>query len=86
MDLPDPAFDNRKGISAIAAQALTSAASDHAPLSDNQQTFLALALASDLEMTNVANHPDVRAHFDAIVTQKQAAEYMSDMIRRVRPA
>lgn len=86
VDLPDPAFDNGKEMPAIAAQALTSAASDHAPLSDNQQTFLALALACDLEMTNVAQHPDVRAQFDAIVTQKQAAEYMSNVIKRVRPA
>lgn len=86
MDLPDPAFDKTKGMPAMAAQALTSAASDHAPLSDNQQTFLALALACDLEMTDVAQHPNVREQFDAIVTQKQAAEYMSDVIKRVRPA
>ncbi len=86
MELPDPAFEKGKVVPAIAAQALTTAASDHAPLSDNQQAFLALALACDLEMTDVTQHPNVRAQFDTIGTQKEAAEYMANVINRVRSA
>jgi hypothetical protein len=68
----------------IAAEDLTSAAKDHAPLSENQRTFLALALACDLEVTGVNQHPEVRDQYDTITTQRQAAEYISDVVEKIQ--
>ena len=82
LDLPDPAFDTAS-VPAPAALALTTAAQDHAPLSDNQRTFLALALACDLEVTDVFKHQDLRAQYDDIATQKQAGDYIDDVVQKV---
>jgi phospholipase C len=84
MDLSDPAFA-AAGMSAIASQALTTAAMDHAPLSDNQRSFLALALACDLEVSDASKHQDVRAQYSDITTQKQAADYISGVMQKIRP-
>jgi phospholipase C len=84
-DLPDPAFDPSRPVAAIAAQDLTTAAGDHAPLSDNQRAFLALALACNLETSTVSQHADLRDQFDNIGTQKQAAEYIGGVMQKMRP-
>lgn len=85
MDLPDPAFGPTP-LPAAAALALTTAARDHAPLSDNQRTFLALALACDLEVTDPAQHPDVRTQYQDITTQKQAGDYVDGVVKKIMPA
>jgi phospholipase C len=86
MDLPGPAFDAGAPVPTIAAQALTSAARDQAPLSDNQKSFLALALACDLEVSELAQHADLRAQYANITTQQQAADYISGVVQKIRPA
>lgn len=85
LDLPDPAFGGAAPTEA-AELALTTAAGDHAPLSDNQRTFLALALACDLEMTDASNHEDVRAQYGQIATQKQAGNYIDGVVERISAA
>lgn len=84
LDLPDPAF-GAAPLPTAAAAALTSAARDHAPLSDNQTTFLALALACDLEMTPPTQHQDLRAQYADIATQKQAGDYISQVVQKIVP-
>jgi len=85
LELPLPAFDAADPIPSVAAQALTSAAANHAPLSDNQRTFLALALACDLEVTKPAAHPELRSFCDDITTQKQAADYIGSVVQKILP-
>ena len=82
MDLPDPAFGPAP-VPAAAALALTTAARDHAPLSDNQRTFLALALACDLEVTDPSKHQDLRAQYGDIATQKQAGDYIDGVVQKI---
>ena len=84
LDLPDPAF-GPAGPSAVAQLALTTAAHDHGPLSDNQRTFLALALACDLEVTDPSKHQDVRDQYAQITTQKQAGDYIDQVVLKVVP-
>lgn len=86
MVLPDPAPDAAAGVPASAAPALIPASRDHAPLSDNQRSFLALALACDLEVTDVSQHPALRERYDNITRQKQAADYINEVAQKVRPA
>ncbi len=81
--LPAPAFPAGTTMPTIAAEDLTSAARDHAPLSDNQRTFLALALACDLEVTDVNQHPALRDQYASITTQKQAADYIGGVYQKV---
>ena len=83
--LPNPAFDGSKPTPTIAAEDLTTAAKDHAPLSDNQRTFLALALACDLEVTDVSQHPDLRSQVQSITSQQQAAAYIDEVVQKVVP-
>lgn len=85
LELPKPAFAEGEFIPTIATQNLTTAAKEHAPLSDNQRTFLALALACDLEVSDVSEHPGLRDQVENISTQKEAAEYISCVVQKVAP-
>jgi len=46
---------------------------------------LALALACDLEVTDPGQHPDLRAQYEDITTQKQAGDYIQGVMRKVVP-
>jgi phospholipase C len=82
LNLPDPAFGSDP-VSAVAASALAAAAADQAPLSENQKSQLALALACHLEVTDLAQHPDIRDQYASITTQKQAAEYIAQVTQKI---
>lgn len=82
MTLPSTAPDS----AAVASDADTQAAiRDHAPLSDNQRTFLALALACDLETSDPAQHAAVRARYQSITRQKDASAYINEVAQKIRP-
>lgn len=83
MSLPNPAFPPGVTVPSIAAEDLTSAAKDHAPLSDNQRTFLALALACDMEITDLKQHTYLREQYENITTQKQAGDYISSVVQKI---
>jgi phospholipase C len=84
MKLPDKAPDSALG--AAAGPALTTGLRDYAPLSDNQRSFLALALACDLEVTDISQHQSVRTQYQGITTQKQATDYIQSVEQKLSPA
>jgi phospholipase C len=82
--LPEPAAEIPSP--AGAAQPLTAGLRDYAPLSDNQRTFLALALACDLELTGVSQQAALREQYANITTQKQATDYINGVTQKITPA
>lgn len=84
MKLPNRASDG--AITAPGTPSLTTGLRDYAPLSENQRSFLALALACDLEVTDNSGHQAIRANYETIQTQKQATEYINGVTAKIKPA
>ena len=82
MDAPDPAPDSAAAVPVSVAQA---SARDHAPLSDNQKTFVALALACDLEISDPSQQPALRERYNNITRQKDAADYINEVAQKFGP-
>ncbi len=81
--LPPPAPDSAVASPPQAMTTLASAARDNAPLSDNQKSFLALALACDLKTTPSAGHDALHKNFAQIHTQKNAADYIKSVETKI---
>ena len=82
MTLPDPAPDGAAAVPVSIAQA---SARDHAPLSDNQKTFVALALACDLEVSDPSQQQALRERYNNITRQKDAADYINEVAQKFSP-
>jgi phospholipase C len=77
--LPEPAKDTfLKNLKSLFAKA-PAPASDDAPLSTNQKSFLALALACDLQISDASKHEAMKKRHEAIGSQKEAARYMQEV-------
>jgi phospholipase C len=72
--LPAPAAD--AGVAAAADPAGIFAAAPQAPLSANQKTMAALALACELEITPANYHAALISNHQKLVEQKDAADYI----------
>lgn len=79
--LPDPAPDSAVSGQADLTQAF--AADGHAPLSTNQRAMLALALASDLNMTPPEYQPALIGNHQKLVEQQDAADYIQKVEDKV---
>src|SRR5262249_15955934 len=78
--LPEPAPDcaaTPRPISAIFA------ASPQAPLSTNQQTMAALALAVDMAISDPSSHPALISNDQKVVEQADAANYIHQVAAKV---
>jgi len=62
------------------------AAAKDAPLSENQKSLLAVALACDLKLSDQSKHAAVRERHGSIARQKDAAKYMAEIEQRVLKA
>ncbi|SPE59650.1 putative Phospholipase C [Verrucomicrobia bacterium] len=60
------------------------AAADDAPISKNQTSFLALAHATNLQITDRAQHPAIKARYQTIKRQKEAADYIHEVEQKIR--
>jgi len=74
--LPDPVPDTLLTRLINFFRRKPAAAADDAPLSKNQKSQLALALACDLKVSDPAQHQALRKRHAAILRQKEAAEYI----------
>lgn len=81
--LPDPVADTLTTRIATLFQRMPAAARDDAPLSRNQKSQLALALACDIALTDPAQHRALRARHDTIRRQEEAAEYMREVETKI---
>ena len=85
--LPDPAAD--AGVAAAADPANVFAASAQAPLSTNQRTMAALALACDLQITPSNNHAALISNHQKLVEQKTppiiSKEWRTRLFRGAKP-
>jgi phospholipase C len=72
--LPDPATD--AGVAAAADPSAIFAADPQAPLSANQKTMAALALACELQITPPDYHAALISNHQKIVEQKDASDYI----------
>jgi phospholipase C len=72
--LPNPAAD--AGVAAAADPANIFAAGAQAPLSANQKTMAALALACELQITPPKYHAALISNHQKLVEQKDAADYI----------
>ena len=72
--LPNPAADAAATVPADLTTIF--AASAQAPLSTNQRTMAALALACDLQVTPSSNHAALISNHQKLVEQKDAADYI----------
>jgi phospholipase C len=79
--LPNPAND--PGITAAASPAGIFAASAQAPLSANQKTMAALALACELKITTPDHHAALISNHQKLVEQKDAAHYIQKVEDKV---
>ena len=79
--LPNPANDI--GITAAASPAGIFAASAQAPLSANQKTMAALALACELKITPPDYHAALISNHQKLVEQKDAADYIQKVEDKV---
>ena len=84
MTLPNRAADD--ALAAPSGPSLTTGLRDHTPLSDNQRSFLALALACDLEASAAPQQPAIRANYQNIQTQKQATDYINSVVSKIQAA
>jgi phospholipase C len=80
--LPDPAPDT--AVVGLVAGATAAAAAPTAPLSQNQQNMLDLALAVDLNVTDPKYHPALFTAHQQIQTQADAATYIHQVQQRVQ--
>ena len=79
--LPNPAAD---AAAAVPTDPTTIfAASAQAPLSTNQRTMAALALACDLQITPSSNHAALISNHQKLVEQKDAADYIQKVEDKV---
>ncbi len=78
--LPDP----QSVPAAAPAAAVPPAAADDAPVSPNQASFLALAHASNLQMCAPAEHPAIQARYQGIRRQRDAADYIREVEKKIR--
>ena len=62
------------------------AASENAPLSENQKSMVALAAACDLKLSPPSQHPAILARHDGIQSQKEAADYIAEVKDKIRTA
>jgi phospholipase C len=79
--LPNPANDT--GITAAASPAGIFAASAQAPLSANQKSMAALALACELKITPPTYHAALISNHQKLVEQKDAADYIQKVEDKV---
>ena len=75
--LPDPATD--AGVAGAADPANIFAAAAQAPLSANQKTMAALALACELQITQPDYHAALISNHQKIVEQKDASDYIQSV-------
>lgn len=80
-ELPDPAPDTASASAPDLAK--TFAADPQAPLSANQKTMAALALACDLAMAPANVHGALISNHQKLVEQKDAADYIQKVGRKV---
>jgi phospholipase C len=79
--LPNPAAD--AGVAAAANPANIFAANAQAPLSANQKTMAALALACELQITPPIYHAALISNHQKLVEQKDAADYIQKVEKKV---
>lgn len=83
MTLPKPAKDTLlKSVRNLFAKA-PEPGSSKAPLSNNQKSFLALALACDKLVSDPSKHEAMKTRHDAINSQKEAARYMQEVDNKI---
>jgi phospholipase C len=81
--LPDPQAPPVEQLAAPRQQ-LPAAVADTAPVSQNQRSFLALAHACNLQLSAPAEHPSLKARYATIRRQKEAADYIHEVERKIR--
>jgi len=79
--LPDPATD--AAVTGAVDPAQVFAANAKAPLSTNQQTMAALALACELKTTPPDYHAALISNYQKIVEQKDAADYIKKVDEKI---
>jgi phospholipase C len=79
--LPNPAAD--AGVAGAADPAKIFAADPQAPLSANQKTMAALALACELKITEPTYHAALISNHQKLVEQKDAADYIQKVEDKV---
>lgn len=79
--LPDPASDT--AVAGAASPANIFAADPQAPLSTNQKTMAALALACELQITPPNLHAALISNHQKIVEQKDAADYIQKVEEKI---
>lgn len=82
MTLPNPAPDSAVTVPTDPNGIF--AANPQAPLSVNQQTMAALALACDREITPANYQAALNSNFQKIVEQKDAADYIQNVEQKIR--
>jgi phospholipase C len=80
--LPDPAPDSAAAVAPDTSEIF--AADPQAPLSVNQKTMAALALACDKAITPPNLHAALNSNYQKLVEQKDAADYIQSVDRKIR--
>jgi len=80
--LPAPAPGS--AVTTLRAPEDIAAADPKAPLSKNQQTMSALALACELAITDSNLHPALLSNHDKLVEQKDAADYIERVEQKIK--
>ena len=75
--LPDPAPDS------VMEQPITALVESSLPLSLNQKNQLALAHACNIQIVDPAQQPALKARFDSITQQKDAADYIHEVENKI---
>jgi phospholipase C len=81
--LPDPQAPALAPLVSAARPPPRAAAPD-APISKNQASFLALAHAADLQITDRAQHPALKARYRTMTHQKEAADYIREVEEKIQ--
>lgn len=81
--LPDPAPDNAVAGIVSLLQTPASAGGGQAPLSRNQQSLLALALACDMKVSRPSDQADLRDRHLGIDGQADAAAYVAEVENKI---
>jgi len=79
--LPSPAPDS--AVAGAASANLIFAADPKAPLSTNQKTMAALALACDMKITDPAHHAALISNHQKLVEQNDAADYVQKVADKI---
>jgi phospholipase C len=80
--LPDPAPDSAAAVAPDTSEIF--AADPQAPLSVNQKTMAALALACDKAITPPNLHAALNSNYQKLVEQKDAADYIQSVDKKIR--